>query len=118
MVSPPDDGTEYVEYHFYIDKTDWTDWKQTLDRDTALHDRLGDLIRADTRADGEAIEQALQDVPDLDDEETSNLLRLKLGRVHARASVAADRIRDDNAEQALVTIDKVIELSQPFARET
>lgn len=116
-MDPPAEG-EYVSYQFYIDKSLWDEWKNSVDRDTPLHDRLTELLRADIRADGEQIERALAEVPDIDNDETLNLLRLKLGRCNARAKTAADALQDDNPEKALVTIDKVTEISQPFARET
>lgn len=120
MVSPPDDDGDYVEYHFWVDKDDWDNWKRTVDRDTSLDTRIRELLAVDTRAEGNQLEQALSDTDafDLDEEETLNLLRLKLGRCNARANSAAAKIRNDNPDAALVTVDKIAELTQPFARET
>lgn len=118
MVSAPDDGGDYVSFNFYVEREDWQDWKEQVPREKALHDRLSELIQADAAADGELVERTLADAPEIDDMQTLNLLRLKLGRCHARATVASDRLRDDNVQQALVTVDKIIDIAEPFARET
>lgn len=101
---------ESISYTFYVPKDLWAEWKNTLPRDKALHDRLQELIELDTDRRG--------DVPDINDDERSNLLRLKLGRCHARASTACRALENENPDKALVTMDKIEEITAAFARES
>lgn len=113
----PDDGGEYVSYQFYIEQELWDEWKNSVDRDMPLHDRLTDLLRADAQSEG-GLAEVVEDEASLDEIETLNLLRLKLGRCNARAKVATEKIRADESQSAIITLDKIIDITQPFARET
>jgi len=106
---PPEDE-DHVSYTFYVPSGLWSEWKNTLPRETTLHDRLQTLIELDADRRG--------DLPDINDDERSNLLRLKLGRCHARASTACRALENDNPDKALVTMDKIEEIAEPFARES
>lgn len=108
-MKPPED-VETVSYTFYVPKDLWSEWKNTLPREATLHDRLQTLIELDADRRG--------DLPDINDDERANLLRLKLGRCNARAKTAATALENGNPDKALVTVDKITEISAPFARES
>lgn len=113
----PDDDREYIQYNWHAPAETWIEWKDSLPRDTTLYERLNALIAADAALNGHLVE-TVTDAGDLDELETLNLLRLKLGRCHARATVASERIRDEKPQDALVTVDKIIDITDEFARET
>jgi len=51
-MEPPED-VETVSYTFYVPVDLWSEWKNTLPRDAALHDRLVSLIELDSEQNWE-----------------------------------------------------------------
>lgn len=97
------DEPDTVTYQFEMDRDEWREWSNTVPRETALADRLRDLIRGDVRA-------ATRSHDDME----ARSVQLLAGRIRIRSTQALGAVRDDDdldREKAVEELEEVIELA-------